>query len=386
MEDALFWLVLQRLPDCGAATLSKLHTHFGSLARLKQATHAELATLIQGEALAQFESFRSKYQKSKPGQQALKDFDWITRHNISLVSVDNADYPEQLKEIHRAPPVLMVAGDTKILQKNQLAVVGSRKASPSGIEIAQHFSAELVGYGFVVTSGLALGIDSAAHRGALLAKQDDAHKPTIAVIATGMDVCYPSRNEKLAMEIRENGAVISEFPLGTPPQKENFPRRNRIISGLSAGVLVVEAEEKSGSLITAHCALEQNREVFAIPGSIKNPGSRGCHQLIRQGATLVDCMDDILSELEHPFGQISLLKQQGSRRIGARGSEHKKDKDCLDAEENFLLAFLDDNSVSIDELSRRANLPIEQTTSLLLNLEIKGWVEPAAGGYCLSCA
>jgi len=274
------------------------------------------------------------------------------------------------------------------LQQNQMAIVGSRKASPSGLEIAQHFAAELVANGFVITSGLALGIDSAAHRGALLAKNDSSHKPTVAAIATGMDICYPSRNEKLAEEIRDNGIIISEFPLGTPPQKENFPRRNRIISGLSVGVLVVEAEEKSGSLITARYALEQNREVFAIPGSIKNPGSRGCHQLIRQGATLVDCIDDVLSELEHPFGQISLLKQRRGERMtagtSATNKNNEKKRDNLAAEEGLLLTYLDDNIVSIDELSRRAALPIDQAISLLINLEIKGWVEMSAEGYRLS--
>lgn len=388
MEDTLFWLVLQRLPDTGAATLSKLHERFGGLYNLKQASRYELASIIQGDALTQFELFRDQGHKSKPGQQALKDLDWLVKQNVSLLSIDSPDYPAQLKEIHHAPPVLMAAGDIKVLKQAQIAIVGSRKASPSGLEISRHFAAELVASGFVITSGLALGIDSAAHQGALLAKNDSSHKTTIAAIATGMDICYPSRNEKLAREVRENGVIISEFPLGTPPQKENFPRRNRIISGLSVGVLVVEAEEKSGSLITARYALEQNREVFAIPGSIKNPGSRGCHQLIRQGAMLVDCVDDILSELEHPFGQISLVKQQGCDRARIRTDSMpvvvRKKRDNLEAGEDLILKFLDDSIVSIDELSRRSALPIDQTTSLLLSLEIKGWVDASPGGYRLN--
>lgn len=388
MEDTLFWLVLQRLPDTGAAMLSRLHEHFGSLHKLAQAPHCEIATIIQGDALTQFELFRDKNHKSKAGQQALKDFDWLAKQNVSLLSIESPYYPAQLKEIHHAPPVLMVAGDIKILSQSQIAIVGSRNASPSGLEIAQHFAAELVASGFVITSGLALGIDSAAHRGALLAKNDSTHKPTVAAIATGMDLCYPGRNERLAQEIRENGAVISEFPLGTPPQKENFPRRNRIISGLSVAVLVVEAEEKSGSLITARYALEQNREVFAIPGSIKNPGSRGCHQLLRQGAILVECVDDILSELQHPFGQISLLTQKNINQPVIHADvvdvTSEKKRDNLEADENLLLKFLDDSVVSIDELARRSKLPINQATSLLLNLEIKGWVEMTAEGYRLS--
>ncbi len=383
MEDTLFWLVLQRLPDTGAATLLKLYERFGNLQGIQQASHPALAAIIQGDALTQFELFRDKGEKSNPGQQALKDRDWLTKNKVHLLTIDSLDYPAQLKEIHHAPPLLMVAGDVKILSQKQLSIVGSRKASPSGLEIAQHFAAELVNCGFVITSGMALGIDNAAHRGALLATEDSSHKSTIAVIATGMDLCYPSRHEKLAEDIRENGAIVSEFPLGTAPQKENFPRRNRIISGLSVGVLVVEAEEKSGSLITARYALEQNREVFAIPGSIKNPGSRGCHRLIREGATLVESVDDILSELEHPFSQINLLKEKRNEHTGTQ--EHYSDRelvrDELEGSEKTLIAFLDDGIVSVDELSRRASLPVEQTISLLLSLEIKGWVEMSAEGY-----
>ena len=384
MDDTFLWLVLQRLPETGAATLLKLYQHFGSSCHIAQASHQTLAAFMQGEALTRFEQFRNKGEKSKPGQQAMRDRDWLVKHAIHLVSMDNPDYPPQLREIHHAPPVLMVAGEVKILQQHQLAIVGSRKASPSGLEIAQHIAAELVDCGFVITSGLALGIDSAAHRGALLAKKDPAHKTTIAVVATGLDLCYPSRHEKLVQEIRENGAIISEFPLGTAPQKENFPRRNRIISGLSRGVLVVEAEEKSGSLITARYALEQNREVFAVPGSIKNVASRGCHRLIRAGATLVESVDDILSELEHPFGQINLLPDHKADKPDAASSvpaHAKKDREHLEENEQQLLRFIDDNVVSVDELSRRATMPVDQTIALLLNLEIKGWVEMSPEGY-----
>jgi DNA processing protein len=388
-ELFLFWLVLQRLPGTAAATLHKLHEHFGSAAGIIEAETRSLSSLLGADALLEFNRYRDRGVRSKAGQQALKDFEWLQSRNVHLLTIEDACYPSQLREIHSAPSLLMVHGDKKLLGETQLAIIGSRRASPSGLEHAQQFAAELVECGFVITSGLAFGIDSSAHQGAISAGKALDRKTTIAVIATGLDLCYPSRHEKLMRDICEQGAIVSEFPLGTPPIKENFPRRNRIISGLSQGVLVVEAEEKSGSLITARYALEQNREVFAIPGSINNPGSRGCHQLIRQGAHLVENVDDILRELDHPLGQTVLFQATApvSKPVPAhshaanRRLEKQSQREPLDAEEQQLLLFMDDCAISADHLSRRAARPIEQVISLLLSMEIKGWVESTDDGY-----
>ena len=390
-EIFLVWLVIQRLPGTAAATMQKLYAKFGSAAAILEAPSAELQQVLNAEAINEFENYRNRGIRCKAGQRAQKDLEWLQQHSIKLLTIEDDDYPPLLKEVHYAPPLLMVDGDIKILTENQMAIVGSRKASPAGLEHARRFAHELVDCGFVITSGLAMGVDHAAHEGALQAGNSNERKSTIAVIATGLDLCYPSRHEKITQEIRENGAIISEFPLGTAPIKENFPRRNRIISGLSQGVLVVEAEEKSGSLITARYAIEQNREVFAIPGSINNPGSRGCHYLIRQGAHLTESVDDILRELCHPLAQqplgfdttqvddtpdVSMLKRsQQQTKMMTTG------KELLETEEIDLLKFLDESSISIDHLARRASKPVNIILSLLMSLEIKGWVENAGDGY-----
>ncbi len=206
-----------------------------------------------------------------------------------IIRLGSPDYPKQLSEIPKPPEILFVSGSIEVLHQPQVAIVGSRNASPIGLETAYSFANELSKAGLVITSGMALGIDGAAHRGAL-----EAHYPTIAVLGTGIDTIYPLRHTTLAEQITKQGAIISEFPLKTTPSPANFPRRNRIISGLSLGTLVVEASTKSGSLITARLAAEQGREVFAIPGSIHNPRAKGCHQLINQGAKLVENIEDIL--------------------------------------------------------------------------------------------
>lgn len=386
-DFALVPLVLQRLPGTAAATLQKLYQHFITTAAIYMACRDQLASFLSRDALANFDQYRDRGVRSNIGQQALRDLEWLQSNNIYLLTIEDARYPQQLREIHYAPPLLMVDGDINVLAENQLAIIGSRKASPSGLEHARNFASELVQCGFVITSGLALGVDSAAHSGAIAGAADTSRSVTVGVVATGLDLCYPSRHEKLMQEIRERGAIVSEFPLGTPPIKENFPRRNRIISGLAQGVLVVEAEEKSGSLITARYALEQNREVFAIPGSIKNPGSRGCHLLIRQGAHLVESADDILRELDHPLAQGTLIMQDNYPVAPGRTEKlapviiAAQSRDDLTMEEQELLLHLDDCAVSVDHLSRRAGLPVEEIISLLLGMEIKGWVESAAEGY-----
>ncbi len=218
---------------------------------------------------------------------------WLDEENHHLLMWDESIYPGLLAELHDAPPLLFIDGDPRLLEQPQLAMVGSRRASRPGLDTAQRFAHSLAGGGFVITSGLALGIDGAAHQGAL-----DAKGKTVAVLGTGLQCIYPARHKALAAAIaQQGGALVSELPLACPPQAGNFPRRNRIISGLSLGVLVVEASPSSGSLITARLAAEQGREVYAIPGSIHHPGARGCHQLIREGATLVETVEDVLQAL-----------------------------------------------------------------------------------------
>ncbi|MEE8512218.1 MAG: DNA-processing protein DprA, partial [Acidiferrobacterales bacterium] len=282
-----------------------------------------------------------------------------------ILTFADADYPRLLREIAQPPILLFIAGDKNILARAQLAVVGSRNPTPGGVANAKALAGTLARAGLAITSGLALGIDGAAHRGAL-----DAGGRSIAVLGTGIDQIYPARHRDLASQIAANGAMISEFPLGTPPKAENFPRRNRIISGLSLGTLVVEAAVQSGSLITARFALEQGREVFAVPGSIHSPQARGCHALIRQGAKLVETAQDIIEEL----GSLAQWVKQ----------TREENRDITATPENpriaELLRHIGYDPVSIDMLVERSGLTAEYISSMLLEMELKGIVEPCPGG------
>ncbi len=280
-------LRLHRLPELGPKRFKKLIEAFGSASKAISAPASAWRSL--GLPLACSEARRS--QEVRDGASAA--LAWLERPAQHLLMWDQSDYPALLSEIADAPPLLFVAGDPTILEKPQLAMVGSRRASRPGMDTAAAFSRSLAGAGFVITSGLALGIDGAAHQAAL-----DVGGQTIGVLGTGLENFYPQRHRRLAAAmIAQGSAVVSEFPLDAVPQAGNFPRRNRIISGLSLGVLVVEASVASGSLITARLAAEQGREVYAIPGSIHHPGAKGCHQLIRDGAMLVETIEHILEGL-----------------------------------------------------------------------------------------
>ncbi|MEQ1440376.1 DNA-processing protein DprA [Fontimonas sp. SYSU GA230001] len=303
----------------------------------------------------------------QPDASALqRDLDWLAQPGRTLLTLADPRYPAALREAAGAPPVLFVQGDPDWLGLPQLALVGSRNASPQGLENARAFAAELARRGLVITSGLALGIDGAAHRGAL-----EAGGGTIAVCGTGLDRVYPARHRDLAHEIAARGALLSEFPLGVPALSENFPRRNRIISGLSMGVLVIEAARESGSLITARLALEQGREVFAIPGSIHNPLARGCHALIRQGAKLVESVDDVLEELG------PLL---GARRAAERAGGPAAVPDAGDGAAAEVLRALGDDVLPVDVLATRVRQPIDRLQAALTRLELAGEVVAAPGG------
>jgi len=234
------------------------------------------------------------------------DLRWLENDQCHLLTLADQDYPTRLRDLNNPPPILYVLGDLEVINLPQLAIVGSRNPSNGGIQTAEDFSAHFARAGLTITSGLALGIDATAHQAAL-----DADGYTVAVVGTGLDRTYPARNRALAQQIAQTGALVSEFKIGTRARAENFPRRNRIISGLSIGTLVVEAAQRSGSLITARLASEQGREIFAIPGSIHNPLARGCHRLIREGAKLVETAQDVLEELG-PMLSLTMKPQQSN--------------------------------------------------------------------------
>ncbi len=298
---------------------------------------------------------------------------WLQVAGGSLILCTSEHYPPLLGEIPTAPVALYLRGDAGVLLSAQLAVVGSRNPTASGGRTARDFALYLARAGLTITSGLAVGIDAAAHAGALAAPGR-----TIGVQGCGLDQIYPPEHAALAQGIlAQGGALLSEFPPGTPPRRENFPRRNRLISGLSLGTLVVEAARQSGSLITARLATAQGREVFAIPGSIHNPLSRGCHELIRQGAKLVESATDILSELQIPYAKQSLADGANDVSAGA-GRPLGLDKDY-----EILLDALGFEPASIDQLVERTGLPSSNLASMLLILELEGRVGPHAGGRYL---
>lgn len=280
-------LRLHRMPDIGPKRFAKLLEAFGSASKAISAPASAWRSLGLPANCAEARRCPTVRDGASHAMR------WLEHPDQHLVMWDQADYPALLAQIPDPPPLLFVAGDPSILEKPQLAMVGSRRASRPGMDTAAAFSRSLAGAGFVITSGLALGIDAAAHQAAL-----DVGGLTVGVLGTGLENFYPQRNKRLAEAMIASGcAVLSEFPLDAGPSPSNFPRRNRIISGLSLGVLVVEASVASGSLITARLAAEQGREVYAIPGSIHHPGARGCHQLIRDGAVLVETIEHILEAL-----------------------------------------------------------------------------------------
>lgn len=354
-------LILQALPSIGAVALSQLHQQFGSFTK---ALHAPASTVAANYRKG-LNAFRARPDDFKA--QADNILESCAADTIAIVLISSPDYPALLREIDTPPALLFVKGDISALHLPQIAIVGSRHHSTAGQQNALAFARHLAGSGFTITSGLALGIDGAAHQGALETGS------TIAVLGTGPDIIYPRRHQALYADIIvKGGAIVSEFPPGTPPRAGNFPQRNRIISGLSLGVLVVEAALKSGSLITARLAMEQGREVFTIPGSIHNPSAKGCHQLIRQGATLVETADDIISEL----GGLLAYKAQGTRQITTPNNTSS-----LDDTARHALDKLGFDPTDLDTLTARTQLSPAVLGGLLVQLELEGWVEQRAGMY-----
>lgn len=355
MDELAARLALARAARLSPPQLVALRTACGGdFTRLPQALrHVELAP----ETLAQL--------RDGTGARGDADREWLQRSGTRLLLLGDPDYPPLLAQIAAPPPALWVAGDVTVLRMAQLAVVGSRNPTPLGRATARDFAAWFARAGLAVTSGLAVGIDAAAHEGALR-----AGGRTVAVLGTGLDRVYPADNGELALRIRAHGAIITEFPPGTPPLRANFPRRNRIISGLALGTLVVEAARYSGSLVTARCALEQGREVFAIPGSIHSPVSRGCHKLIREGARLVEEANDVLEELR-------ITPAPG---VQAQAASEPQGRPPLDKEYEMLLDALAQEPATIDTLGERTGLPVGAIASMLLILELEGHVAPLQGG------
>ena len=284
-----------------------------------------------------------------------------------ILAYDDSHYPHLLKQIYDPPLVLYTQGEQKLLNKKQLAIVGSRSTTMASIDFTHTLAASISQHGVVITSGLALGIDAAAHVGALTNQES-----TIAVVATGLDSVYPARHRQLAKKIiSQGGLIISEFMPGIGAKAGHFPRRNRLISGLSVGVLVVEAEIKSGSLITARCALEQNREVYAVPGSVNNPKSKGCHWLIKQGAKLIDGAADIIEELD-------LSSSSGLNECEDKKNEQNSQQDLFI---DPLLASVDYETTPVDIVVSRSKLSTEEVLTRLTMLELKSLVSAVPGGY-----
>ena len=352
-DDIAYWVSLSLIPGLGGETYRKLLHAFGEPRNIYAAPYASLAELV-GKPLA--DRIHSGIHEDVLDSL----YDWLKTEQNHVVTLADSDYPRALLQIPDPPPLLYVKGRRDLLNQPALAVVGSRNATPQGLANAESFSRSLSDSGLCIVSGLALGIDAAAHRGGI-----DGASGSIAVVGTGLDIVYPSRNHALAHELAQHGTLISEFPLGTAAKAHNFPRRNRIICGLSLGCLVVEAAIRSGSLITARLAVEQGREVFSIPGSIHSPLSKGCHALIKQGAKLVECANDILDELKWPSVQIQ----------DATSEVHSPE-----AEKDPLLDALGFDPVGIDVLAARSGLTSDTVCAMLLQLGLEGRVACLPGG------
>jgi len=356
-------LVRSNLP---ATTLQHL------LARFNNASHimSTPASPLKDCGLSEAQINRMLDVKDKDIE---RDLAWLEHKEHGILFCDDTAFPRQLLEINDPPYALFYIGDIDYLQQSQLAMVGSRTPTAGGKQIAENFAHHLSDAGLTITSGLAHGIDAACHRGAL-----KGIAGTVAVVANGLHTIYPKANTRLAEEISQNGCLISESPVGEAPHKGLFPRRNRIISGLSIGTLVTEAAINSGSLITTRHAMEQGREVFAIPGSIHNPLSKGCHSLIKSGAKLVETAADILEELL-PLVKSSSIRHTSAAETAEAATENYQDK--LDSSYQSLLKHMEFDAVSIDELVERSSLNVSEIASMLLILELQGQVVSQNGLY-----
>jgi DNA processing protein len=359
--DLADWVRLSLVSGIGDDTARDLLSRFGLPQNIFGSSHTALSAAIGSK--------RASTLLAEPDREAIeRALAWAAEDHHAILTLADGDYPQSLLTISDPPPILYVSGRTDLMNVAALAIVGSRSATPQGLSNAEQFARSFSEAGLCIVSGLALGIDAAAHRGALAGAAS-----TIAVVGTGADIVYPSRNRDLAATIKQQGAIVTCYPLGTPAIGANFPRRNRLISGLSKGVLVAEAALQSGSLITARFANEQGREVFAIPGSIHSPHAKGCHQLIKAGAKLVESAQDVLEELAG-----SWKPGPGPSAIQDRATPASAS--AMDAEARQLLQHLGYDPCDIDSLCERSGLTTGRVSAMLLQLELEGSVASLPGG------
>lgn len=359
MDEIKYWAALNRVPQLGTVRFRRLEAYFPDL---EQAWNAGLSQLneagLESRPARELVAARARISPDE-------EIDRLERAGVKVINWHHPDYPARLKEISDPPPVLYYKGQLLPSDERSVAVVGTRNPTSYGREAAAGLAGDLAQCGIAIASGMALGIDGVAHRAAL-----ERGGRTIALLAAGLDIVYPKEHIRLFQQIQENGAVVSELPLGVRPDSRNFPRRNRLISGISLGTLVVEAGETSGARWTVRHALDQNREVFCVPGSIYSPASRLTNRLIQEGAKLVCGLDDILEELN-----LSVVTHQIEMRL-EQDLNSNGPADAPDDEESNLLNFLEHEPLHIDDIRRRAGIPITQVSGILTMLELKGLVKP----------
>jgi DNA processing protein len=360
-ENTKDWIILNMIPGVGSSTFRRLVKFFGSPSTVLSASLRELA-MARGVT----PSVCQNIIELRDSIQIDRELNLIDRYNCKVITIEDESYPTALKAIYDPPPVLYVKGELLSNDSHSIAIVGTRNATSYGRKAAEQLSGQLASRGITIVSGMAHGIDTVAHYGAL-----SAGGRTIAVMGNGLDIVYPAENSSLFEKIIASGAVISELSMGTQPHRGMFPRRNRLISGISLGTLIVEASMKSGAMITADCALEQGREVFAVPGQIFTDTSKGTNELIKQGAKLVDSVEDILDELPSYAFQNSI-------------DEDIKNEDALiesklSQEESAIWKVINSSPIHIDEISKRSALPIYKVSSTLVMLELKGLVQQLSG-------
>ncbi len=356
-------LTLNAICELGSIRIKNLLAHFGSAEKVLSASENELRN-VDGVNLSACQNIIRKKNKF----DVEKELSLAKKHDIKIISIQDKDYPENLKTIYDPPTILYLKGEFLKQDDLSIAIVGSRRASIYGISCAEKFAFALAELGITVVSGMARGVDSASHRGALKAKGR-----TIAVLGSGLLNIYPPENEKLFEQIYQSGAVISEFPLETKPLATNFPRRNRIISGLSLGVVVAEASRNSGALITADLALEQGREVFAIPGKVDSVNSFGVNALIKQGAKLVSSVEDIISELHPRLKNLLKEPEKLKEKIISKADLN------LNIDEQALYSLLDDKAKQIEQLVEESRLPVSNVMSILTKLELNRVIKQLPG-------